>query len=331
VDSEELERIAHELERLTSTRDVGVLLARLEALGGGAEAEVVRAALGHLPEELGRRAAARDRAAPALGAGVSDGHAARAALAAHDVALVRASNAGPLTLTGTNTWVVGQDPCWVVDPGPAPEAHLDAVAGEVQRHGGAAGLLLTHDHHDHAEAAPGLAERLGAPVVAIEEGGRAGPLLALATPGHTPGHLAYLLGAAAIVFTGDAVLGEGSVFLAPDPGALRGYLAALERLRALEPVALCPGHGPVVADPQAHLAGYMAHRRAREDTLVAALERGLRGIDELLDAAWADAPAVLRGAAAITMAAHLDKLEEEGRLPSGVERPLWPPPGMPAI
>jgi glyoxylase-like metal-dependent hydrolase (beta-lactamase superfamily II) len=250
-------------------------------------------------------------------------------LGSHDVALVRADNPGPLTLAGTNTWIVGRDPCWIVDPGPALEDHLDAVSGAARRRGGAGGVVLTHDHHDHAEAAPGLAARLGVPVVAVEEGGRAGPLLALATPGHTPGHLAYLLeGPGGVVFMGDAVLGEGSVFVSPDPGALRGYLAALEHVRALEPALLCPGHGPVVTDPDAHLAGYLAHRRAREEALVGALERGLRGIDELLDAAWPDAPALLRGAAAITMAAHLDKLEEEGRLPLEVERPLWPPPGV---
>lgn len=260
---------------------------------------------------------------------MSDARTAADVLAAHDVALVRAANPGPLTLTGTNTWIVGRDPCWVVDPGPALEAHLDAVAGAARRRGGAGGLLLTHDHHDHAEAAPRLAARLDAPVVALEDGDRAGPLIVMATPGHTPGHLAYLLErAGAVVFTGDAVLGEGSVFISPDPEALRGYLAALERVRALEPALLCPGHGPVVTDPDAHLAGYLAHRRAREEALVGALERGLRGIDELLDAAWPDAPALLRGAAAITMAAHLDKLEEEGRLPADVERPLWPPPGM---
>lgn len=250
-------------------------------------------------------------------------------LAARDVALVRADNPGPLTLTGTNTWIVGRDPCWVIDPGPALAGHLHSVFEEAGRRAGAGGLLLTHDHHDHAEGAPEVARRLDAPVVAVQDGQRVGPLVALATPGHTPGHLAYLLGD--VVFTGDAVLGEGSVFVSPDPGALRGYLAALERLRALEPSLLCPGHGQVVTDPAAHLAGYLAHRRAREDALVAALERGLRRIDELLDVAWADAPAVLRPAAAITMAAHLDKLEEEGRLPAGVERPRRPPPGIPQV
>lgn len=249
-----------------------------------------------------------------------------AALAARNVALVRAGNPGPLTLTGTNTWIVGRDPCWVIDPGPALVGHLDAVVAEVGRRGDAGGLLLTHDHHDHAEGAPELARRLGTAVLAVGDGQRAGPLRAVATPGHTPDHLAYVLGD--VVFTGDAVLGEGSVFVSPDPGALRGYLLALERLRDLEPSLLCPGHGQVVNDPAAHLTGYLTHRRAREYALVVALRGGLRGIDELLDAAWADAPAVLRPAAAITMAAHLDKLDEEGRLPAGVERPRWPPPGM---
>jgi len=247
-------------------------------------------------------------------------------LAARDVALVRADNPGPLTLAGTNTWIVGRDQCWVIDPGPALAGHLDAVVAEVSRRGGAGGLLLTHDHHDHAEGAPELAHHLDAPVLAVTDAERVGGLVAVATPGHTPDHLAYVLGD--VVFTGDAVLGEGSVFVSPDPGALRGYLVALERLRALEPSLLCPGHGQVVTDPDAHLAGCLAHRRARENALIAALDRGLRGIDELLDAAWADAPAVLRPAAAITMAAHLDKLEEDERLPAGVERPRWPPPGM---
>ena len=258
---------------------------------------------------------------------MTDARTAGQRLAARDITLVRATNPGPLTLTGTNTWIVGRDPCWVVDPGPALTGHVDDVFEEAGRRGGAGGLLLTHDHQDHAEAAPELARRLGVPIIAVEDGQRVGPSLAVATPGHTPDHLAYVVGD--VVFTGDAVLGQGSVFVAPDPGALRGYLAALERLRALGPALLCPGHGPVVTDADAHLAGYLAHRRAREEALLAALERGLRGVDELLDAAWADAPADLRPAAAITMAAHLDKLEEEGRLPAGVERPLWPPPGMP--
>jgi glyoxylase-like metal-dependent hydrolase (beta-lactamase superfamily II) len=141
----------------------------------------------------------------------------------------------------------------------------------------------------------------------------------VATPGHAPDHLAFVAGRAC--FTGDAVLGEGSVFVAPDPGALRGYLAALERLRAMDLAVLCPGHGPLVLDANAKLDEYLAHRRDRERRLAEALAAGLRTADELLDRVWSDAPAALRGAATVTLAAHLDKLDEEGRLPEGVERP----------
>lgn len=241
-------------------------------------------------------------------------------LGSHDVRVVRAENPGPFTLTGTNTWIVGRDPAWVVDPGPALPAHVTAVADEVGTRGGLGGIALTHDHPDHAEAVPALRERLGAVPVAVA--GRAGPLAALPTPGHAPDHVAWVLGE--IAFTGDAVLGEGSVFIAPDPGALIGYLEGLERLRALGLRALCPGHGPLVEDPAAKIDEYVAHRLERERALVSALAAGARSVDELLDAAWADAPAVLRPAAEVTLAAHLDKLAEEGRLPDGVERPVRP-------
>jgi glyoxylase-like metal-dependent hydrolase (beta-lactamase superfamily II) len=120
------------------------------------------------------------------------------------------------------------------------------------------------------------------------------------------------------------VLGTGSVFVWPDPGALRGYLAALERLRTLDLREIAPGHGPLVADPVTKIDEYIAHRLDRERRLVAALEAGKRTTDELLDDAWSDAPAVLRPAAMVTLAAHLDKLAEEDRLPDGVQRPALP-------
>jgi glyoxylase-like metal-dependent hydrolase (beta-lactamase superfamily II) len=250
----------------------------------------------------------------------------------HDVALVRADNPGPFTLSGTNTWVVGRDGAWVIDPGPALPAHVEAVAAEVERRGGLAGIALTHDHHDHAEGVPALRERFGgAPVAAmrgdatirVADGDRVGPFDALATPGHAPDHLTYVLGD--VAFSGDAVLGEGSVFVAPDPGALAGYLAGLERLRARKLALICPGHGPLVADPDAKIAEYLTHRLAREQALLDALAAGARSIDDLLDRAWADAPAILRPAATVTLAAHLDKLADEDLLPDGVERPERPP------
>jgi glyoxylase-like metal-dependent hydrolase (beta-lactamase superfamily II) len=251
---------------------------------------------------------------------------------AFDVALVRAANPGPFTLSGTNTWVLGRDPAWVVDPGPALDAHLDAVIAETEARGGVGGIALTHEHADHSEAIGPLRERTGAPPVAaarpgiadvaLSDGATFGPLRAVATPGHSPDHLAFVVGA--VCFTGDAVLGEGSVFISPDPGALRGYLDALRRLRELPLELICPGHGPPVGDPAAKLDAYLAHRLDRERRLLEALDRGLRSEADLLDAAWDDAPAELRPAAAVTLRAHLDKLREEGRLPGGAGEPREP-------
>lgn len=240
-----------------------------------------------------------------------------------DVACVRAGNPGLYTLSGTNTWVIGRNPAWVVDPGPALPAHIEAVAAEVQARGGAGGIAITHDHDDHVEAVPALRERLGGPPVAalrypadvvLGDGDNIGPLLVVAIPGHAPDHLAFVAGGAC--FTGDAVLGEGSVFVAE---ALGAYLAALERLRELPLTVLCPGHGPPVWAPREKLDQYLSHRRERERRLIAALQAGLHERDELLDAVWDDAPAALRPAAAITLAAHLQKLRDEGRLPPPVE------------
>lgn len=230
----------------------------------------------------------------------------------HDVALVRAANPGPFTLSGTNTWLVGRDPCWIVDPGPLIAEHVEAVLAEAERRGGVGGVALTHRHHDHADAVPAVLERTGASI-------GSGPLEVVPTPGHTSDHVAYVLGS--VAFTGDAVLGEGSVFVA---GHLAAYLDALRALRERGLELICPGHGPVVDDPAAKLDGYVAHRLDRERRLLAALARGCRTVDQMLDAAWDDAPQHLRLAAAVTLGAHLEKLDAEGRLPPDVERPEIP-------
>jgi glyoxylase-like metal-dependent hydrolase (beta-lactamase superfamily II) len=221
------------------------------------------------------------------------------------VKLVRAPNPSPLTLDGTNTYVVGR---WVVDPGPALEEHLAAVRSAVPRDG-IEGVVLTHSHADHAEGA----EQLDAPVVLPTDGDEVGPFRAVGTPGHSPDSVCLLMGR--VCFTGDTVLGEGSVFIVPGEGSLSAYLDSLRRLRALDLEVLCPGHGPYVWDPAAKLDEYISHRLEREAKLVEALASGARTEDELLDAAWSDVPGHLRGAAALTLAAHLEKLAEEGRLP----------------
>ncbi|MCL2418965.1 MAG: MBL fold metallo-hydrolase [Conexibacteraceae bacterium] len=260
---------------------------------------------------------------------------ARLELPGHDAVGLRADNPGMFTLTGTNTWIYGREPGWLIDPGPALPAHLDAISEELDERGGLGAVLLTHDHADHAEGVAEIVRRFSpVPLAAargnvqalLRDGDWCGPLEAVATPGHAPDHLTYV--ADGIAFTGDAVLGEGSVFVA---GQLGEYLDGLRRLRGLGLSLIAPGHGPVVSAPDEKLSEYIAHRLAREQALVTALAEGKRTIQDLLDAVWADAPVALRPAAAVTLEAHLEKLSEEGRLPEGVERgggSAEPPPAV---
>lgn len=232
------------------------------------------------------------------------------------VTRVRAPNPSAFTLDGTNTYIVER---WVIDPGPNDAQHLEAVLDAA---GGAIdGIVITHAHPDHDEGAEPLADRAGGvEIVRPEDGDAVGPLTALATPGHAPDHMALLYGK--VAFTGDAVAGTGSSFIVPGGGGLGRYLEALNRLRELDLEALCPGHGPIVNDPQAKLDEYIQHRMERERKLLAALEMGLRDRDDLLDAAWDDVPwhvsPDLRRAASVTLDAHLEKLRAEGRLPADV-------------
>jgi len=267
-------------------------------------------------------------AAPGAPGGSERGRSDADPLAGHDAVCVRAPNPGPFTLEGTNTWVLSRRPAWVVDPGPSLDAHLERIFAAVEERGGLGGIVLTHDHEDHSQAVPALRERFPAPLaggrgevdVVLADGVRFGPFEAVATPGHAVDHFALIADGAC--FTGDAVLGRGSVFISPDPGAMAGYLRALTRLRLREELdVLCPGHGPPVGDPRGKLGEYLAHRIDRENRLIMALGEGRRTVQELLDAVWTDVPEPLRPAATVTLAAHLDKLEEEQILPEGVQRP----------
>ncbi|HEX3608958.1 MAG TPA: MBL fold metallo-hydrolase [Solirubrobacterales bacterium] len=215
-----------------------------------------------------------------------------------------------MTLEGTNTYLFGADPCTAIDPGPDIESHLEAVRAAAEERGGLGLVLLTHTHGDHADGAA----RLDAEVILPVDGREHGGLRAIATPGHAPDHVC-LITADGVCFSGDLVLGTGSTFVPPDGGSLAAYMDSLRRLQA-EPIELiCPGHGPWVTEPAAKLAEYIEHREMRERRLLAALERGERSREALLDEAWDDVPAALRPAAEMVMQAHLDKLAAEERAP----------------
>ena len=238
----------------------------------------------------------------------------------HDVERLTAPNPGPMTLEGTNTYVVGRNPAVVIDPGPDHDGHLEAVRTLAEARGGIGTVLLTHEHGDHSEGVG----KLGVEPAHPADGELIAGLTALATPGHADEHLCFLLplsrdeGGGFVCFTGDLILGEGSTIIGPRDmgGSLLHYMESLRRLEQLDLRRLYPGHGAPVDDPQAKIAEYVEHRMMRERRLLAALDRGERSRAALLAEVWDDVPTELREAAAIAMQAHLEKLEDEGRLPA---------------
>lgn len=242
---------------------------------------------------------------------------------------VLAPNPGPMTLDGTNTWVLRGTqggPSVVIDPGPLDEAHLDAVAVAA---GDTAAVLLTHGHLDHSAAARRMAERLRCGVRALDpalrlggEGLGAGDVVALgdaelrviATPGHTSDSLSFVLEPDGALLTGDTVLGRGTSVVAYPDGSLGPYLDSLRRLRDLAAerglTAIWPGHGPVLADPLAVLDGYLAHRAERLDQVRAALAAGDRTPHDVVRRVYADVDPVLWPAAELSVRAQLDYLAE---------------------
>jgi glyoxylase-like metal-dependent hydrolase (beta-lactamase superfamily II) len=211
----------------------------------------------------------------------------------------------------------------VIDPGPADASHIEAVRSAAEARGGIGAVLLTHHHGDHAEGV----EMLGVEPERAHDAHSAAGLGVLHTPGHTEDSVCFFLdrehpasGGITSCFTGDLILGEGSTIVPPREhgGSLTDYMHSVHRLEGLDIDLLLPGHGPEVDDPAAKIAEYIAHRTEREERLRAALERGERSRAKLLAEVWDDVPEQLRGPAAIAMQAHLEKLEDEGRLPPGM-------------
>ena len=236
-----------------------------------------------------------------------------------------APNPGPMTLDGTNTWVLREpagEACVVVDPGPLDEGHLTRVA----EHGPVALIVLTHGHVDHAEGAGRLRELTGAPVVARDPalcigaeplGGEGAQYaagvewLTVLTPGHSSDSICLVLPADRALLTGDTILGRGTTVVAHPDGRLADYLDSLRRLRDLAETdvdVLLPGHGPCLDAPLDTLDYYLRHREERLEQVRAAMADGAKDAQDVVRRVYVDVDPSLWSAAELSVRAQLDYL-----------------------
>lgn len=232
-----------------------------------------------------------------------------------------APNPSVFTGAGTNTYVVGDETVVVIDPGPIESSHERAIVAEIADRP-VHSVIVTHTHPDHAPLANPLARALGVPALGYEAGPEFEPdsfvrdgtvlevpgmaMTAIHTPGHSDDHLCFLVGRS--LFTGDHIMGGSSVMV----DDLSLYLQSLERLQTLDLERLYPGHGPELAEPQAVISWYLAHRLQREAEIVAALEVGAGTVEEVVEVVYAEVDRTLHPLAARSVRAHLRKLSDEG-------------------
>ncbi len=259
---------------------------------------------------------------------------------------ITVNNPGPFTFHGTNTYIVGNRDVAVIDPGPIDAAHLDAMLYAI---GSAkvAAIIVTHTHADHSPAARRLALKTGAPVYgegphrasrplelgeinpfdgssdhtfvpdrALADGsqvsGDGWTLTAMTTPGHTANHIALALQEESMLFSGDHVMGWSTSIVAPPDGSMADYMASLDRLLQRQEDIYLPGHGAPIANARQFAADLKAHRLGREAGILGGLGQGDRTIASLVDALYHGLDPRLKGAAGLSVLAHLEDLAERG-------------------
>ncbi len=274
-----------------------------------------------------------------------------------DLVAVTAPNAGPMTYTGTRTYLLGTRDIAVIDPGPDDRAHIDAIVAAVPAGARVSAILVTHAHRDHSAGARALQERLCAPILghgvrgrsAVMEhlaaaggiGGGEGVdvgfvpdrcladgaeitgagwrLTALHTPGHLGDHLCFADADGSRLFSGDLVMGWSTTLISPPDGDLGSFLRSLRRLRSRGENVFYPGHGSPLRAPAAMIDALLAHRAAREAQILAALHAGPLDVPELVATVYPDLGEPLRAAAGRNVLAHLVDLDER-RLVASVGR-----------
>ncbi len=257
---------------------------------------------------------------------------------------VVANNPGPFTFTGTGVYIIGHGTVAVIDPGPDLPDHwqalLSALDGEQVSH-----VFVTHGHLDHSPLARRLARHFGAKVYAspqvpiptdsevrLEAGddldfrpdvglkdadtftGPGWTLTALATPGHTSGHICYALAEEQALFSGDHIMGWSTSVISPPDGDMSDYMNSLRRILAMNFQTLWPTHGPPITTPQPFIEAYIAHREAREAAILSYLQNGPTTIPAMVKQIYADVDTSLHPAACHSVLAHMIKLLKDGRV-----------------
>jgi glyoxylase-like metal-dependent hydrolase (beta-lactamase superfamily II) len=246
----------------------------------------------------------------------------------------RAHNPSPMTLDGTNCYIVrGRGEAYVIDSGPNEVQHLAAMSRYLDSHAlHLRGILLTHTHNDHTDGLDALRKLQHAPVYAFKEGYehqlRDGQRIAIGTSTltviHTPGHagdcVCFFHDGDAVLLSGDTILGSGTSVISPPEGDVSEYLETLERLKRFPARAIAPGHGPMLSDPRAKIDEYIQHRLMRERQIVAQLQSGPKSVDELVAEVYKDVDKKLHAAAGWSVRAHLQRLERAGKVTAQGER-----------
>ena len=257
-----------------------------------------------------------------------------------------APNGGPFTFTGTCTYLVGQGDVAVIDPGPELDAHLGALITAIGT-ARVSAIVVTHTHKDHSPLSRRLKALTGAPLIgcgphqaarALGEGetnmldasadhdhmpdrlmqdgeefeGEGFTLQAVATPGHTMNHLAFALRQENALFSGDHVMAWSTSIVAPPDGSMGAYMASLERLMARDETIYWPGHGGPVKEPGRFVRGLLSHRRMREATIAERVQAGDRHIVSIVEKLYAGLDPKLKGAAALSVFAHLEDMVARG-------------------
>jgi glyoxylase-like metal-dependent hydrolase (beta-lactamase superfamily II) len=258
-----------------------------------------------------------------------------------------ATNPGPVTFTGTCSYIVGKGKVAIIDPGPDLPGHIDALLDAV-RNEAVTHVLVTHTHKDHSPAARAIQAATGARIVGCSPHRSARPLFtgevnrleassdkdyapdqvlgdgdvvegdgwtltALATPGHMANHLAFSLPEEKALFSGDHVMAWSTTVVAPPDGSMSDFMASLEKLKGREETIYWPGHGGPVNEPQRFVRALIHHRRLREASILNRLAAGDRTILEIVAAIYQNLNPALVGAAALSVFAHLEDLVEKGQ------------------